>query len=64
MYSPHPLEDLLHDADLFWIYLKGQWQMASIIWRGGRPLQVSVAPGAVIDSWEACRLLPAIAVVA
>ena len=59
MYQPRPLEDLRHDAELFWVYVQDQWRMASIIWRSGMPSGVSFAPSAMTVSWEACRDLPA-----
>ena len=61
MYDPRPLEDLRYEASLFWIFLRGQWRMASIICTKGNP---SVVPGLHTDSWESCRALPAIPVAA
>lgn len=60
MYDPRPLDSLKNEAGLFWVYLRGQWRMASIIWRQGQPSALSLAPDHRTDSWEACRLLPAI----
>ena len=60
MYDPRPLETLQNDASLFWVYLRGQWRMASLIWQGGRPSAVSLVPDDSRDSWDICRMLPAI----
>ena len=60
MYQPRPLKDLRHEAELFWVYVQNQWQMASIVWSKDAPSRVSFAPSSMTDSWEACRHLPAI----
>ncbi len=62
MYKPRPLEDLHPGVGPFWLYRGGEWLMASITWRDGRPSRVSLAPGLPTASWEDCRSLPAIAI--